>query len=58
MLRVTKEGVKQGVNLFRINNNNKEMTQVTFQQRRARSCSKLLKKCETGCQQKHQNNVK
>ena len=45
MLRVTKEGVKQGVNLFRINNNNKEMTQVTFQQRRARSCSKLPKKC-------------
>lgn len=58
MLRVTKEGVKQSVNLFRINNNNKEMTQVTFQQRRARSCSKLPKKCETGCQQKHQNNVK
>ena len=45
MLRVTKEDVKQGVNLFRINNNNKEMTQVTFQQRRARSCSKLPKKC-------------
>ena len=30
MLRVTKEGVKQGVNLFRINNNNKEMTQLRF----------------------------